>query len=359
MASNKHHLLFLNYVHFFRGIAILFIVSGHCIRFFSWETNSQTEKISKAIMMNGTVFFVFIAGFLFQHLSDKYSYGKYLKNKFKYVIIPYFFVSIPMVLYHVFIQKQGHWSFPGLEKQPQTTQIAWFYLTGQHLAPLWFIPMITVFYVLYPIFIKIDHNKFSYFILLPFTAFISILVHRSPGETKLFHVSAHFLSVYIFGMFCSRYKENLFPFIEKNILILSLILLGTILIECLYYENAGLIYVKNIFNHKKELVNINYFQKILLSLILLYFFKKYESPLISTEFSKVLRKFAEFSFGIYFVHYYFIEAMLKIRGAYQYTVDGNLFRLIIMITSILLISFLSIMTVKYLFKEKSRYLVGC
>jgi peptidoglycan/LPS O-acetylase OafA/YrhL len=351
--------MFLNYVHQFRGIAILFIISGHCIRFFSWENSPQIEKIVKVIMLNGTVMFVFIAGFLFQHLSRKYTYGQYLKNKLKYVIAPYIFVSIPMVWYVVFVQKLGHWSCPNLEKESYIIQVVWFYLTGKHLAPLWFIPMITVFYFLYPLFTAIDNRKLLYVILLPSLLLMSIVVHRAPGETNLLHVTAHFLAVYLLGMWFSRHKDILFPIIERYLPFLILLVLGIIFTEFIFYQNVGVIYVTNVFDHEKELININLFQKLLLSLILMHLLKKHDASMKRLGISTILKTIATLSFGIYFVHYYFIDALLRTRRIFQYSVEGNLVFLMMLILVIGVISVLSIKIAQLIFKNKSRYFIGC
>ena len=70
--------MFLSYIHSFRAVAILFIVAGHCVYLFEWEAIRWQERLMKSLMQNGTVLFVFVAGFLFQHLSHKFEYRRYL-----------------------------------------------------------------------------------------------------------------------------------------------------------------------------------------------------------------------------------------------------------------------------------------
>ena len=65
--------MFLGYIHSFRALAILFIVGGHCIDFFNWsEGSAAIERMLRILISNGSVLFVFIAGYLFQHLAIKY-----------------------------------------------------------------------------------------------------------------------------------------------------------------------------------------------------------------------------------------------------------------------------------------------
>jgi peptidoglycan/LPS O-acetylase OafA/YrhL len=350
--------MYLNYIHHFRGIAIIVIISGHCIRFFNWGSYPVIEKTFKAILLNGTVMFVFIAGFLFQHLYHKYTYKQYLINKLKNIIIPYSIISIPIIIYLVFIQKLGYWSFPNLNEKPYFFQIIWFYLTGHHLAPLWFIPMITIYYLLFPLFVFIDTNVKLYYFVLPIAIIISIIVHRPPSESNLTHVFLHFFSAYLLGMWFCHYKDRIFPVIKKMSLILIVVTVVVFFIEVLLYEHTGVIYVENMFYHDKEFININFIQKLLLSLLFINCLSKYEN-LNGFRGSKIVEIFATLSFGIYFVHYYFIEFLLKTRYHFQYELTGNPLYLMILVVTIGTASVVSLKLSKLILGNKSRYFVGC
>ena len=88
----------LNYINVFRGFAILAIVAIHTL-LFSHNTSFQSA-ISAELLGSGSVFFVFISGFLFQHLAYKFEYQTYLSKKWNNVICPYLITSILSVLLH-------------------------------------------------------------------------------------------------------------------------------------------------------------------------------------------------------------------------------------------------------------------
>lgn len=68
---------FLNSINHFRGIAIIFIVMAHCYRPAGWQIETFADKAWFNLMMNGTVFFVFISGFLFHHVFyNRWDYKK-------------------------------------------------------------------------------------------------------------------------------------------------------------------------------------------------------------------------------------------------------------------------------------------
>jgi len=98
-ATKQKQSSFLRYVHNFRGLAILFIVVAHTMQVLTWQDNPELQVFLNVVLQNGSVYFVFIAGFLFQYLSRKYAYKTYLINKLQNVLLPYFLISIPAISY--------------------------------------------------------------------------------------------------------------------------------------------------------------------------------------------------------------------------------------------------------------------
>ena len=185
--------MFLGYIHYFRALAITFIVAGHAIDAMVWS-NVELGRLMRILLSNGSVLFVFIAGYLFQHLSDKLSGRKYFSSKFKNVILPYLLISIPAILISVTVFDQER-VWPGFYDKPILQQVVMFYLTGAHLAPLWFIPMITLFYLVSPLLLQADKGRLIY-MLLPVFMIVSCFVGRGlPHESFV-----HFFSVYLMGL---------------------------------------------------------------------------------------------------------------------------------------------------------------
>ena len=130
----------LNYIHIFRAIAIIFIVSGHS--FLLECPNKDLQILLHEMLANGTVLFVFIAGFLFQYLSDTFEYVPYLKKKFLNVIFPYFLLSsIGIGIKFLFPQTNP------FHKADNLTQVFMFLTTGAvHNIATWYIPVICLFF---------------------------------------------------------------------------------------------------------------------------------------------------------------------------------------------------------------------
>lgn len=328
--------MFLGYIHYFRALAILFIVAGHSIDAFTWQ-DTDIERLLRILISNGSVLFVFIAGYLFQHLSTKFDAKKYYKSKLKNVITPYFIISIPAIVIFVSVmERETVW--PEFYDNSILEQIVLFYLTGKHLAPLWFIPMIAIFYVIAPVLVKADRNKLIYYCLPLFIVLSCYVARGLPHQSFV-----HFFSVYLLGMYCSKFKHAINPVISKNWVILlglSLILLLSYLE--FFYMNGTMTY-------------LNYLQKVTMSVFFLGLFIKYNERLDS----KFIGGIAETSFGVFFIHSYVLTSgkLLYSKFAGQ-AASGNLLIYVLVSLLTLLVCAQMIFFVKRLLGSKSKLLVG-
>ena len=287
--------MFLGYIHTFRALAIFFIVAGHSIDFFQWPGKHDLEYLLRIVMSNGSVLFVFIAGYLFQHLAPKFSLKKYYVSKLQNVIVPDLLISIPaIIIFTTGLERHNVW--PGFYDEPVWKQVLLFYLTGKHLTPFWFVPMIAVLYLVAPLLVRLDRVPYFY-TLLPVFIILSWYVGRG-----LPYVSAlHFFSAYMLGMFCSHYKSSI------NNRLAS----GWFILACLALL-AALIWTEfNDFQNAKA--TINYQQKLVMSMFWLAVLIRFDRYLTAFWVSTI----AATSFGVFFVHAYWLAAVkLLIESAY-------------------------------------------
>ncbi|MCX7097281.1 MAG: acyltransferase [Methylococcales bacterium] len=331
--------VFLGYIHAFRAIAILFIVAGHSIDAFDWGDQQETERILRICFSNGTVLFVFIAGYLFQHLSPKYETKKYFIAKLKHVLVPYIIISIPAILIFTLVQeKNAVWE--GFYDHTLWEQVALFYLTGAHLAPFWFIPMICLFYLVAPALIWADKTKGFYF-ATPLLIVLSCFIARGfPNQSFV-----HFFSVYVLGMFCSRYKPIVNHWLENSTILflacLSVIVLG--------------IYEYYLMPETETMTYFNLLQKLALTALIMGLLIRLKEQ--STN--HYLNLIANASFGLFFVHSYLLSAA---KLAYENLVgskaEGDVLGYIFVVMAITLMGLATVYTIKKILGQKSKYLVG-
>jgi len=226
-------------------------------------------------------------------------------KKFKNILLPYFFLSIPAIIYNIYIKGvQAAAPNSDIYQLSVFYQIGWFYLTGQSMTAFWFIPMIFLFYLVSPLLKVIDNNSKLYY-LLPLLFIFSSLIHRPEYNLNPIHSFLYFLPIYLFGMWASKNKEQLLQFVDKySYLLLSLwiILFST---HLFYSEAHGNIHSKGIFSSGNILIDIGLSHKILACLLLISYLKKYD---------KIFHKFglyANISFGLFFMHGYFMTVFYK------------------------------------------------
>lgn len=293
----------LNYINVFRGLAILLIVAGHTMQF--GEVGSLVQKISVEVFAGGTALFIFISGFLFQHLSSKYEFKNYLNKKWTNVVQPYLWTAIPGILLCLFLPLSYGNSFDGLNP---LLQIPMMLSVGRvHNIPTWFIPMICLFF-LSSYFLLWAEKKNILYKLLPILFFITVFVPRQDVDYStvqglsypqvyieyvkyVFMGFVHFFSMYVFGMFCSKHKEIIDKFYNLRVLFLFLMIGSAIL---------------NIYLSLNYSLQNGTVSKIFATILLLAYLKHYDEWLTSKEkLNKVLDFIAKYSFGIFFVHWYF------------------------------------------------------
>ena len=296
----------LNYINVFRGLAILLILAGHTMQI--GAQGSWIHNISFEVFAGGTALFIFISGFLFQHLSSKFEYKNYLSKKWTNVILPYMFTAIPGIILCFMIPELYGNPFEGLNP---FAQIGVFLTTGRvHNVPTWFIPMIVIFFLFSHILLQLEKKNILYK-LLPILFLVTIYFPRIDIEPEyvanldymhkyleyLKYVGSgfiHFASMYVFGMYLSANKNQIDIFWEKRGLIWVFMLVTAL----------GDIY----FMHKGTYCN-GTLSKIFLTLLVLGYLKHYDEQIKAHEkLNHWLDVTAKYSFGLFFVHWYFVVA---------------------------------------------------
>lgn len=336
---------FQQHIHVFRGVAICLIVGAHSVPSFDWSERPLVGRLIDVFCNQSSVLFFFIAGYLFQYLSRNFSYQRYLKQKLKTVILPYLLVSIPAIVIAVFyIRQEGMWLW--FYDLPIWQQIGLFYLTGKHLEPLWFVPTITLFYLAAPLLLKIDRAPRLYWIVLPMLL-LSIMLGRG-GPLGPINKAIYLLPAYLFGMFFSHFRAQAEAMSERHLLLLSAAALGAY---------AWLVAFPT------EAFDLQILMKMLMVPIFVVLLRRY-----SERLNGQLDYIAHISFGIFFVHAYFISVFRLLLTQWQ----GNqwageattalfppsVFAYLLHIVLVLVASVAAIWAVQKLFPDHSRQLIG-
>ena len=350
--------MFLRYIHNFRAIAILIIVAGHCTWSLNWS-NYQYPFLTRIFMicfLNGTVLFVFIAGFLFQHLSSHFVFKQYFRKKLKFVILPYIFFSIPAIAVKLSLSTSIPVKNPGFfsgifADWPSIVNLLFilkkfglYIITGDSLTPFWFIPMISIFFLMAPILIFLDRGQKIYWFLPLFIA-VSIFIPRPVETTNILQSFPHFFSIYLFGMFTSRYKEKIITTMEKFWICMCFGIMAMIILEVFFPGS------------QPGYSPYNFLQKMLLSMLLVYWLWRIDI-VIPKRINFLGDNVANLSFGIYFLHYYFLYVLLETPWCNSFF-EGSGISLIVVFIGITVLSIVSLQIAKTFLRNKSRIFLGC
>lgn len=353
----------LNYINVFRGLAILLILAGHTMQI--GEKGSLLNNIFFEVFAGGTALFIFISGFLFQHLSANFEYKKYLSKKWTNVILPYIFTAIPgIILCFTLPQLYGN-PFDGLNP---LAQIGIFLTTGRvHNVPTWFIPMIVIFFLFSWLFLYLEKKNILYKIL-PFLFLITIFIPRMDIEPEwvanldylhkyfeyLKYVGCgfvHFSSMYIYGMYLSKYKDRIDIFYENRKFFITLMLVTSAF--DVYFMHNGMFFNGTV-------------SKIFLTVLVLGYLKHYDEQIKAKEkLNHLLDITAKYSFGLFFVHWYFVFAFNRLFDVPKVVPVSDLTSLCVAVLIavsrylfVLAFSFLVLYLGKKLIKENTRRFIG-
>ncbi len=302
LSSEPKKTKILNYINVFRGLAILLIIMGHTMQF--GDSKSMVNILNCELICGGTALFIFISGFLFQHLSYKYEFKNYISKKWTNVILPYLIVSIPGIFLCLNYPEIYKNSFAGLETWIQVP----LHLTiGRvHNTPTWFIPMIILFFLCSYLFIKLEKKGILYK-LLPILFLITIFLPRGSAEyedtlglsylikywiylkyiiTNFFH----FIALYVFGMYCSANKDIIDKFYSKRYL-LWILMIGFCALD---------VFAQYRYQYSNFTIS-----KTFLTILALAYLKHYDEFILShKKINTTLDFIAKYSFGLFFIHWY-------------------------------------------------------
>ena len=218
--------------------------------------------------------------------------------------MPYLIVSIPGIAFCLTCPVAYKNSFAGLNPW---LQIPLHLSIGRvHNIPTWFIPMIIIFFIFSFLFLKLEKKNILYK-LLPVLFLITIFVPRGVAEyestigldylTKywiyvkyILSNFIHFISLYVFGMYCSANKNIIDKFYDKRYLLWFLMIILSAL---------------DVFAQIKYQYSNFTVSKVFLTMLTVAYLKHYDEFIIShKKTNKTLDFIAKYSFGLFFIHWY-------------------------------------------------------
>lgn len=352
--------MYLNSFNYFRGIAIVFIVAGHCLYMSGWAIDSVGEKFIANLVLGGTSLFVFISGFLFHHIYySRFNYKKFMLTKVKNVLVPYLVLSLPLVLYSVLVKGNGPYGEYFFSREPgiysaYIQPVIGYLWTGRLLEAYWYIPFIMVVFTASPlIMFYIRLRPVSRLIILLVLLAVALFVQRPIHNISVLQSVVYFLPVYLFGIIVSIHRETIYTHLHgrEGYLLAVVILLA--LLQSMYYTYFGNLH-KLPFQFR--FLDLMLLQKLFLCLFFMVVLNRFEKVSVSA-----LETLAAASFAIYFIHPHLLmwmQILLLNKGYQVVRMMSGPFLWLVMTSGIILLSIGIALVIRRVFRSHSRSLIG-
>jgi peptidoglycan/LPS O-acetylase OafA/YrhL len=197
----------LEFIDLLRAMAIIIVVATHMRDPFPPGGPIKSEPFG-LLFRHINLIFIFVSGFLFQYLLGRFSYGSYLRTKLRNVGLPYLVMSLPALAIYLAGLKEPAPHVSAAAEYGALGQLGVMLVTGSHLAPFWFIPMMAIFYFVAPVLARMDRVPVFYWSILPLLA-VSMVVGRSAADDNPAQNFLFYLPVYLIGMVMSHFAGRL------------------------------------------------------------------------------------------------------------------------------------------------------
>lgn len=330
----------LQFIQLIRSFAIVGIVACHCQDLFDLSDPVRSDAMNM-LTRHMNVVFVIVSGFLFQYLSSRFDYGRYLKSKATNVIAPYIVCSAPAILLYLSGLKAMPEIADAAAPQNGIDLVVTLLLTGKAIAPYWFIPMACIFFLMAPVWKLIDQNP-RWFLIIPVLLCVSAMTGRSFGDVNPFQNALFYAPAYMIGMATSHFRETLLPWLARLSLPLMLSVVAALLLRSV-----------------PDVVDFAAFvSKILFALGLIGWLSQARPARSGDGFNKDALAIGESSFGIYFVHYYIIAALNMLIMSGSIGRPQGFLAFIALLAAVTAASVMIVLTVQMAFGRSSKMIVG-
>ncbi|MBX7495793.1 acyltransferase [Qipengyuania sp. 6B39] len=307
--ASKSHVPFLDY---FRAFAILFVVlihSGNAVLLRGIsdggaETASGVRTVVHILSHNSTVYFALISGVLYAFTLHRKPHLPFLKSRVLNVFVPYAVISIGLtVLLYGYASYTGRAAFDPLGLARLT---AYNVALGEAWNTLWYIPVVMVLYIISPPLLAIVRTP-SWQWLAVAIALVPLFVSRTGSEVTPAMI-AFFIGVYVVGLAIGADLDRALTVFRKSrgVLWIAVVCSAT---AVAFLDARGIEFLGQTSLRESAI----YILRLAISgLVLLWLYEHCES--FGTRTSALLLLFANYAFGIYFLHGPLLRPIARVLG---------------------------------------------
>lgn len=335
-----------NWIQIIRGICIICVIFIHTQNADIYRYNISNQSIWWGYVVLRNIFnfpvgiFFFLSGYLVKKEKVLNNNFDYIKNRIIRLGIPFIIWSLFYTIIYIYME------YPKIE-----TGIIISKIVKGNIAPhLYFVLVLLQFAIITPLLIKIENTKWEklIWVITPIYIFINFIyaLHfkTTIDSNQLFFPC--WIIYYFLGLKLNSLKINKMGKFNKKIYIIAFIFLLISILD-------------SILLHKLHMESNYVYSQIRLGMIpyiLLIAFIIQNNQFVNTFNSKFLKFIGDYSYGIYYVHIFFIMVINKIYIDFcPYKLNLFLLEFIEIILSLLL-SIISCIIVRKLIGKKNSML---
>lgn len=278
---------FLRSVHYFRAFAIVNIMLVHV-----WNLPESAnpgafklvETLRELLFHDTTIYFLFVSGFLFSYLSDRFDVWRYYRNKLSFVVAPYLLITIALMAKSQIPEiASGRFDLPSFLPSLLVTIVL-----GLAQYQYWYIPFLVTLFLISPLLRRIPARIH---LPLALVALALPLLGTRTSTLLTFGLYLYFLPVYLLGMLAGANRVLVAKWTRK---------LRPVLIVLVVSSFAVLAACDHMIGRFNLFESVQYVNKICLTFLVLERCSGLEDRNLP-----ILNLLADFSFALYFVHFLF------------------------------------------------------
>ncbi|MCP9760360.1 acyltransferase [Aquitalea sp. S1-19] len=325
-----------------RAVAILLVIFSH---FSSVYKFGESADVVKFILADATTLFVFISGYLFYYLSRRkgFNFLDYLGKKFKFVVLPFLFFSFFAILAGLFFgQNETYGLMP-------IAYVLWSFVVGGAVnGPMWFVPMIFLFFLVSPIFIFCAKRNW-FFVMVVAAVLFSVFSFRPINSQNPVLSFFHFMGFYLMGMLFAR-GGAVMDFLRSRPRAVMAVSASGFFVLLVVWLGGGQVF-QGYFDYIWQ-PNIIQMGKLFFVVFLFFLFERFFNKKINP-----MSYIANISFGLFFVHGFWLLLFYKMVSFFAVSKLPVYF--ILEFLMVFCFSVISIEVSKRVLGVRSRYVVGC
>lgn len=357
----------VDYIDYFRAIAILFVVFGHTYdvawtHFVSEDLTAERGLLAMVpeFITGATAYFVFISGFLYRQVFfGRVSYGDFLRKKALYVGLPYLVLGIPLALaeiafgnYGVVLYKQGE--FYGSDTFMDMVVLL---TTGRMATAYWYIPFIFIVFLASPLFDRfIRMQTGQKLAIVAATTLLAYWVHRPLNNLNQVQSFLYFTNFYLLGMLYCENSAAIQRFTRRRpvVMALTLAMIVIVAVQAIWQFGSG----------NLERASGDGWLPLGLDLMIA---QKHVGILLfcaalglwGHHLKRLLSVLADYSFGVFFIHPIILAFMIRLPESFSPHVGEPLMDLALYGSFVFLLSLGIAMVGRWMLGRYSRYVIGC